>query len=136
MTGERLGERPDERPDERHSIARIEITPVAFVDPPLLNAVGVHQPFALRAIVEVVTDSGVTGLGETYGDEAHLARLYRAVAALIGTDIFNINDLAHRVARALSLDHGPALRHPLPRRHRVQATLRSELHRENTTLVR
>ena len=42
-------------------------------DPPLLNVVGVHQPYALRAIVELHTDAGLLGLGETYADEAHLA---------------------------------------------------------------
>ena len=31
-------------------ITGARITPVAFADPPLLNTVGVHQPFALRAI--------------------------------------------------------------------------------------
>ncbi len=61
-------------------ISRVDVTPVAFRDPPLLNVVGVHQPWALRAIVEVHTDAGSIGLGETYADEAHLARL-RAVAA-------------------------------------------------------
>ena len=34
-------------------IQAVEITPVAFRDPALLNAVGVHEPYALRAIVEV-----------------------------------------------------------------------------------
>ena len=28
-------------------ITGVTITPVAFADPPLLNAVGVHEPFAL-----------------------------------------------------------------------------------------
>jgi glucarate dehydratase len=37
-------------------IAAVQITPVAFKDPPLLNAVGVHEPFAIRAIVEIRTD--------------------------------------------------------------------------------
>jgi glucarate dehydratase len=49
-------------------ISRITITPVAFADPPLLNSVGVHEPFALRAVIEVATDEGLTGLGETYAD--------------------------------------------------------------------
>jgi glucarate dehydratase len=53
-------------------IKDIIITPVAFHDMPLLNSVGVHEPFALRSIIEVITDSGVYGLGESYGDEAHL----------------------------------------------------------------
>jgi glucarate dehydratase len=59
-------------------IRDIRITPVAFRDPPLLNATGVHEPWALRAIVEVVSDEGITGLGETYGDTTHLERLHAA----------------------------------------------------------
>jgi glucarate dehydratase len=88
----------------QHRIKDIVITPVAFKDPPLLNAVGVHEPFALRAIVEVTTDSGVLGLGETYGDAPHLERLKLAARALAGADVFNINDMRRRVVRALAAD--------------------------------
>jgi glucarate dehydratase len=89
---------------ERHCITDVTVTPVAFRDPPLLNAVGVHEPFALRAIVEVRTDSGVVGLGETYGDGPHLVRLRRAAAALTGLEVFNTNDLRRRVAQALTAE--------------------------------
>ena len=67
-------------------ISRVTVTPVAFADPPLLNSVGVHEPFALRAIVEVATDAGLSGLGETYADEKHLAALRAAADAIAGTD--------------------------------------------------
>ncbi|MDR7319918.1 MULTISPECIES: glucarate dehydratase family protein [Catenuloplanes] len=87
-------------------ITRITITPVAFHDLPLLNTVGVHEPFALRAIVEVETADGLLGLGETYGDEAHLARLHAAGDALIGTGVFDVNEAAARVTRALATDTG------------------------------
>src|SRR5699024_5695284 len=50
------------------TVERIVVTPVAFPDPPLLNTVGVHEPYALRTVVEVVTSDGIIGLGETYGD--------------------------------------------------------------------
>ncbi|WP_396180364.1 enolase C-terminal domain-like protein [Citricoccus sp.] len=80
------------------------ITPVAFADPPLLNTVGVHEPFALRAILQVHTDAGVTGLGETYGDAAHLSRLEVAARAVVGADSFNTNDLRRRITRALAAD--------------------------------
>ncbi len=97
-----------ERPHVEHlhqvRISGVTITPVAFKDPPLLNTVGVHEPFALRAIVEVHTDSGVSGLGETYGDAGHLARLRLAAAAVPGTDVFNINELRSRVAAVLRKD--------------------------------
>ena len=59
----------------RIRITGARITPVAFADPPLLNTVGVHQPYALRAIIQLDTDAGLVGLGETYADTAHLERL-------------------------------------------------------------
>lgn len=86
------------------AITSVTITPVAFKDPPLLNTVGVHEPYALRAIVEVHTNSGISGVGETYGDAGHLTRLETAAAALSGTDVFNINELRSRIAAALHHD--------------------------------
>jgi glucarate dehydratase len=73
------------------------VTPIAFPDPPLLNSSGVHQPWALRSIVEVRVGD-LTGLGESYGDDPHLALLHRAAAALIGLDPFDLADLRRRVA--------------------------------------
>jgi glucarate dehydratase len=87
-----------------HRIQDVHITPVAFRDPPLLNTVGVHEPFALRAIVEVVTDSGVSGLGETYGDARHLARLRAAAAELTGVDVWHTQEIARRIG--VTVDDG------------------------------
>ena len=78
-------------------ITNVTITPVAFADPPLLNSVGVHEPFALRAIVEVATDAGLSGLGETYADELHLAALHAAAAAVKGADVWHTGEIYRRV---------------------------------------
>jgi len=78
-------------------IAGATITPVAFADPPLLNSVGVHEPFALRAIIEITTDVGLTGLGETYADEKHLAALHAAAGAIVGADVYHTEDVYRRV---------------------------------------
>lgn len=87
-------------------ITAIRVVPVAFADPPLLNSVGVHEPFALRAIVIVQVADGVYGLGETYGDSEHLVRLERAATLLIGADVFNLNQVAARVEQSLADDAG------------------------------
>jgi glucarate dehydratase len=79
------------------TITRVTVTPVAFADPPLLTAFGVHEPFALRAIVEVETDAGLAGLGETYADAAHLAALGDAAAAITGADAYQLNEVYRRV---------------------------------------
>ena len=84
-------------------ITNVTITPVAFADPPLLNSVGVHEPFALRAIIEVATDAGLDGLGETYADEQHLAALHAAARAIVGVDVYHTEEIYRRV-----LDIAPA----------------------------
>ncbi len=45
-------------------ITRVTVTPIAFRDPPLLNASGIHEPFALRSIIEIESDNGYIGLGK------------------------------------------------------------------------
>ena len=85
-------------------ITGARITPVAFADPPLLNTVGVHQPYALRAIIQLDTDAGLVGLGETYADTRHLARLQAAAEAITGLDVFALNVIRAAIAECLRGD--------------------------------
>jgi glucarate dehydratase len=87
-------------------ITEIVLTPVAFRDPPLLNSAGVHEPWALRTIVEVHTDEGISGLGETYGDIGQIERLRTVVPSLIGLDVFALGLMHQRVAAALGGESG------------------------------
>ncbi|WP_332304608.1 glucarate dehydratase family protein [Rhizobium sp. GR12] len=82
-------------------IAEIHLTPVAIPDRPLLNCKGVHQPHALRTVIEVVCDDGTVGLGESYGSIKALDGLRRAAPALIGLDPFHLHELKSRVITAL-----------------------------------
>ncbi|KMO84211.1 glucarate dehydratase [Mycolicibacterium chubuense] len=85
-------------------ITGARITPVAFADPPLLNTVGVHQPHALRAIIQLDTDAGLVGLGETYADTRHLDRLRAAAEAINGLDVFALNEIRAAIAARLQGD--------------------------------
>ncbi|MEZ0072324.1 glucarate dehydratase family protein [Planotetraspora sp. GP83] len=85
-------------------IREVHVTPVAFRDPPLLNAAGVHEPWALRTIVEVVTDEGLTGLGETYGDLDHLGKVRDAARSLIGLDVYHHNAVYAAVIASVGAD--------------------------------
>jgi glucarate dehydratase len=80
-------------------IADVRVTPIAFYDPPLLNNAGCHQPFALRSIIEVETEDGVVGLGESYGSQAVLDALAKVTPKLAGLDVTDLNALWAR-ARA------------------------------------
>ena len=90
----------------RIRITGARITPIAFADPPLLNTVGVHQPFALRAIIQLDTDAGLVGLGETYADTAHLERLTAATDAIVGQDVFALNTIRSLISDRLGGDQG------------------------------
>ena len=90
----------------RIRITGARITPIAFVDPPLLNTVGVHQPYALRAIIQLDTDAGLVGLGETYADTAHLERLTAAADAIVGQDVFALNTIRSLISDRLGGDQG------------------------------
>lgn len=81
-------------------IAEIRVTPIAFRDPPLLNVSGVHEPWALRSVIEVELADGRVGLGESYGDLETLANLARVRPGLIGLSPFDLNGLA-RVVHAV-----------------------------------
>lgn len=81
-------------------IVEVRVTPIAFRDPPLLNASGVHEPYALRSIIEVTTDDGLVGLGETYGDKPVLDALLQVKDSLAGLSPFDLNGLMQRVRAA------------------------------------
>ncbi|KAF2650433.1 mandelate racemase/muconate lactonizing enzyme domain-containing protein [Lophiostoma macrostomum CBS 122681] len=89
----------------RVTIKDVIITPVAFHDMPLLNAVGVHEPFALRSIVEIVTSQdGIYGLGESYGDSTHLSRMEKAAQKIIGLGAHDTNAIYQAVVESLPTD--------------------------------
>jgi glucarate dehydratase len=79
------------------TITQVRITPIAFRDGPLLNAAGIHEPWALRAIVELETSDGRVGISETYGDEPMLKVLDQARSVLIGLSPFALNTMEERV---------------------------------------
>lgn len=85
-------------------IADVRVTPIAFRDPPLLNVQGVHEPWALRSIIEIELDDKRIGLGESYGDLTTLANLERICPSLVGLSPFNLNGLAQAVYAAFPGD--------------------------------
>lgn len=87
----------------RTVIKDIIITPVAFHDMPLLNSVGVHEPYALRSIIEIVTDS-VYGLGESYGDSTHLDRLQKVAKQIKGLSVYDTNGIYQKCIESMVQD--------------------------------
>lgn len=74
-------------------IKEFNITPIAVVDPPLLNAAGLHAPYALRTIVELVTEDNITGISEIPGNIDIDQALERSKRLIIGQDPFQLNHI-------------------------------------------
>lgn len=89
-------------------ITQVRITPIAFRDGPLLNAAGIHEPWALRAIVELETSDGRVGINETYGDAPMLAVLEQAKAHVLGLSPFDLNAMEQRLRAAIRPKDAPA----------------------------
>ena len=74
-------------------IKEFNITPIAVVDPPLLNAAGLHAPYALRTVVELVTDDNIVGISEIPGNIDIDKALERSKRLIIGQDPFQLNHI-------------------------------------------
>jgi glucarate dehydratase len=87
-------------------VVDVRVTPLAFADPPLLNADGVHEPFALRSLVEIEVEAGtggtVIGVGEGTGHAWQLDWLGLAGTAMAGGSVFDTGLIRGLVERALS----------------------------------
>jgi glucarate dehydratase len=92
----------DDAPARRPSspaltITGMKVTPVALPDPPLLSAAGCHGPYFLRNVVEVTTDAGVVGLGETVGGEGVTNALEKARRVVVGQNAFGYRGFAREL---------------------------------------
>lgn len=84
------------------TITAVRITPIAFRDPPLLNAAGIHEPWALRSIIELETSTGLVGINESYGDLSMLEALAKVAPALVGLSPWALTGMEARVAALVS----------------------------------
>ncbi|MPY56653.1 glucarate dehydratase family protein [Streptomyces spongiae] len=82
-------------------IRELIVTPIAFRDPPLLNSNGVHEPLALRNILQLVLEDGTVGLGESTGGAVRLERLMAAAKAVVGMDVFDTTAVSAAIDAAL-----------------------------------
>lgn len=74
-------------------IKELRLHPQAIADGPLRSSYGLHAPYALRTIVEVITTDGITGISETYGGEKPLAALEALRPRVVGMSPFDLTRL-------------------------------------------
>ncbi len=78
-------------------ITGLTITPIALPDPPILAASGCHGPYFLRNVVELTTEGGVLGVGETHGGEGVTTALERARKVVVGQNAFAYRKFAREL---------------------------------------
>jgi len=71
-------------------IAAMRVHSVAIADPPLRSSYGLHAPYALRTIVEIESQDGITGISETYGGETPARALEALRPQVIGADPYRL----------------------------------------------
>ena len=74
-------------------ITDVVVHRIAIADPPLRSSYGLHAPYALRTILELKSDAGLTGIAETYGGEAPASALEQLRPRLLGADPFRVSGL-------------------------------------------
>ena len=115
-------------------IVEMTATPVAMADPPLLSSYGLHAPYALRTVVELVSEDGISGWAETPGGDALLAQFAAARGAVVGRDAYDLARLRQEVDRVFAPEPPtdlpatetglPQQTHTLPGEGRADAALR------------
>jgi len=81
------------------TITGMKVTPIALPDPPLLAASGCHGPYFLRNVIQLETDSGIVGIGETRGGDGTTKALEQARSAIIGKSAFAYRAFARELQR-------------------------------------
>ena len=72
-------------------IKEFRIVPIAVTDPPLLNSVGVHAPYTLRTVIELITDDNISGISEIPGNIEINSLLEESREVILGADPFQLN---------------------------------------------
>lgn len=85
-------------------IVEMAVTPVAVADPPLFSSYGLHAPYALRTVVELVSEDGIRGAAETPGGAAVLDLFATIRDAVIGRDAFDLARLRRDIDEAFGID--------------------------------
>lgn len=80
----------------------MQATPIAIADPPLRNSSGLHAPYALRTIVELVSEDGISGFAETHGGGRILDDIERSRPLVVGCDAYDLG----RLRLAVNAEHG------------------------------
>jgi glucarate dehydratase len=71
-------------------IVDLRVHKIAIADPPLRSSYGLHQPYALRTLVELQSDDGIVGIAEAHGGDAQAAAIESVRGQVVGADPYRL----------------------------------------------
>ncbi len=74
-------------------IVDLRVHSIAIADPPLRSSYGLHAPYALRTILELKSEDGITGIAETYGGDGPARSLEELRPRVVGADPYRLTGL-------------------------------------------
>ncbi|HZR29593.1 MAG TPA: enolase C-terminal domain-like protein [Terriglobales bacterium] len=74
-------------------IAELRVHSIAIADPPLRSSYGLHAPYALRTVVELKSEDGITGISETHGGDAIAQGFENLRPRIVGADAYRLAGL-------------------------------------------
>ncbi|HEX3694478.1 MAG TPA: enolase C-terminal domain-like protein [Polyangia bacterium] len=74
-------------------IVDLKVHSIAIADPPLRSSYGLHQPYALRTVIELISGDGVIGISETHGGDAIAKGFELLRPRLVGGDPYRLAGL-------------------------------------------
>ena len=106
-------------------IKEMRVTPVAIADPPLRSSYGLHQPYALRNILEFESEDGIVGISETYGGKAPMDALLALKDVIVGSDPYKLTGSLQTMLSGQSGDADTSQTHLVPGENHVDASRRT-----------
>src|SRR3954466_13960026 len=71
-------------------IRELQVHQIAIADPPLRSSYGLHAPYALRTIIEIKSEDGISGVSETYGGVAPAGALEELRPQIVGANPYRL----------------------------------------------
>ena len=71
-------------------VVDLRIHSLAIADPPLRSSYGLHAPYALRTILELKSEDGIVGIGETHGGDAIAQGFQQLREKIVGEDAYRL----------------------------------------------
>ncbi len=106
-------------------IVDMRVHSIAIADPPIRSSYGLHAPYALRNVLELISDDGIVGITETYGGEAPAKALEELRDQIVGADPWRLTGFLLPMVEGEGSDLARSQTYHVPGENPLDATTRT-----------